>query len=88
MNENHPSSSSSDELNNIPHEDSLEYFISDTSKVSAIYKNRYILGAFYSVVPGFTLKTGIYNKLKKGQMPTQAMLKNQILRRDSSFKHL
>ena len=76
------------EANDSPHEDGIEYYISDTSKVKASDRNRFILGACYGVVPDFTLKTGPYEALKKGQMPTQAMLKTEVLRRDPSFKQL
>ena len=50
----------SGEANDTPNEDSLEYFISNTSKLQASDKNRYILGACYGVVPGFTLKAEPY----------------------------
>ena len=66
--------------------DSLEYYVNDTSKLKASDKNRYILCACHGVVPDFTLKTKPYDALKKGQMPTQAMYKTEILRRDPSVK--
>ena len=66
--------------------DSLEYYVNDTSNLKAADKNRYSLCACHGVVPDFDLKSKPYDTLKKGQLPTQAMYKKEILRRDPSAK--
>ena len=60
---------------------SFEEYINDMNNVITLDKNRYVLVACFSVAPNFDLKQAPYLDLSARVLPTNAMLKQELLRR-------
>ena len=69
---------------------SFEDYWNDCSNVKTPDKNRYILAACHGVVKDFSLKNHPYDKQTNRLLPTNAMLRQEALRRfkdGKGFRH-
>ena len=67
---------------------SFEEYINDMNNVITLDKNRYLLAACFGVVPNFDLKQAPYLDLSARVLPTNAMFKQELLRRNKNCKGL
>ena len=63
---------------------SFEDYHNDITKVKANENSKHLLAACFGAVPDFTLKEEPCCELSARQLPTNKMLKEELLRHDSS----
>ena len=66
----------------------LRDFICDDKKVLTQDRNRFLLGACRGVILNFSLKVPPYSTLTNRMIPTNEMLKQELMRRNPTGKEL
>ena len=65
---------------------SFEDYINDASKVKIADRKRYILAASYGVVKDFNVTSTPYSNQSNRYLPTNNMMKQEILRQVPNYK--